>query len=379
MKSVLTIHGISSAGQWQDDLGKILACHFKHIPIKYRTYRYLGALKLVSDPWALGAGGLALLVAHARKVDLPIGVVAVGLVALGFAGSVVRRRITFRQVKKKIDVHMMYGEVPHLIAHSFGTYLACQTLNFPENEFDVMILTGSVLRRRFWAFLRSKAAVPADVRRYSRVRNEKCLRDRVAQAAFFLYGLIPGMGHSGYAGFTEKPGLVHSATNAWEICAECATDAAPIHNVTHSELGHSDLFISRLHAVRIWLPVLWGIEPKEYDQFLKLCRLAASLQADRDYPRLANVEIVLHTKTWAWADGLSIPQILERQLAARYKRFGRIAAAPLDDLLSMGTELVWQAVEDGAQSALAADEPRCDSVKALFPMTALVRAAEAVC
>jgi len=379
MKTVITIHGINTLGPWQEDIGRILECHFRHVPIKHKKYRRLGALKLVSDPWVILIGGFLWWVAAHLGFGVNILGAAGALVACGFAGALLRRRSLFAEVKKQLDPHMMHGGVPHLIAHSFGTYLAGRTLNFVETEFDVMILTGSVLPQRFWSTLKSKTGLASEDRRYNRVRNERCLKDRVSQAAFLLYGLVPGMGHSGYAGFTRESGLVHDLDNAWTVCPKCATKIAPVHNVPHRELGHSDLFIGRLHAVRIWLPVIWGFEPKEYDQFIKLCRLAASFHAETDYQRLAEIEFLLAKRTWSLTGGVTIPQFLKRHIIARCQRLGKPLPAHLEDLSVLGTALVWQVVEDAASAALEAERPTCHLIKALLPVTALIRAAEAVC
>jgi hypothetical protein len=379
MKTVITVHGISTTGKWQDEVGKLLACHFRHVPIRYVAYRRLGSLKLVSDPWVLSIGASAWAIMLAFGINTDIFGALAGLLLGGFAGALIRRRMTFLKVKKQMEPYMMHGQTPHLVAHSFGTYLAGRMLHFTETEFDVIILTGSVLPRRFWSNLKLASSRGPEDRPYNRVRNERCLKDRIAQAAVLLYGFIPGMGHSGYAGFAEEVGLVHDAENAWTVCSKCAVLPAPVHNVVHRELGHSDLFIGRLHAVRIWLPVLWGIEPKEYDLFIKLCRLAASYQAETDYLRLAQIETLLAQKKWNLTGGATIPEYLVRHIEARCRRLRSTAPQHIDDLSSMGVALVWQVVEEAASAALYAAEPTRDAVKALLPTTALIRAAEAVC
>jgi hypothetical protein len=57
------------------------------------------------------------------------------------------------------------------------------------------------------------------------------------------------------------------------------------HPFFRSLLGHSGTFVSSGYAEVFWLPFLWGIEPPEYADFLKYCRVAAEL--DREWTAAA--------------------------------------------------------------------------------------------
>src|SRR5260370_8214477 len=48
---VLTIHGIESSGDWQEDIARAFAPHFECKTIKYPHYRWVGPLKLLLEPY----------------------------------------------------------------------------------------------------------------------------------------------------------------------------------------------------------------------------------------------------------------------------------------------------------------------------------------
>ena len=45
-KQVVLVHGIDTAGNWQDRVEGVLTPHFDCVKIKYRDYRRFGALRL---------------------------------------------------------------------------------------------------------------------------------------------------------------------------------------------------------------------------------------------------------------------------------------------------------------------------------------------
>jgi hypothetical protein len=57
MRQVFLVHGINSDGDWQKDVGQVLEPHFEVVHIRYWQYRWLGAVKLVFEPWALIVAG----------------------------------------------------------------------------------------------------------------------------------------------------------------------------------------------------------------------------------------------------------------------------------------------------------------------------------
>ena len=47
MRRVITIHGINSAGEWQDIVRPVFKAHFDYQAIRYEDYLRFGATKLV--------------------------------------------------------------------------------------------------------------------------------------------------------------------------------------------------------------------------------------------------------------------------------------------------------------------------------------------
>jgi len=64
METLVTVHGVSTDGAWQEELHPALAPHFRHVAVKYRQYRFwgLGALSVPLDLVALVVGGVVVVV-----------------------------------------------------------------------------------------------------------------------------------------------------------------------------------------------------------------------------------------------------------------------------------------------------------------------------
>ena len=75
MRQVLLVHGINSNGDWQDAVEHVLDPHFEVVKIRYWQYRWLGAFKLVLEPWALILAGAAIYFLATRFLPAcPVGV-----------------------------------------------------------------------------------------------------------------------------------------------------------------------------------------------------------------------------------------------------------------------------------------------------------------
>ena len=53
---IITVHGIATAGKWQDDISTAYAPHFECLTVSNRHYRWLGALKLFKSLILLAGG-----------------------------------------------------------------------------------------------------------------------------------------------------------------------------------------------------------------------------------------------------------------------------------------------------------------------------------
>jgi len=346
MERVVTVHGVSSDGPWQEMLRFLLYPFFECTSIKYRHYRRFGAIKLVLDPWVLVVGLIAMFLL--RRLSLLRGLLGWAcawtlLLGVGHLLAFLRRMRAFTAYMNQLNAFLIAGARPHLIAHSFGTYLAGRALEkWPALRFRRIILTGCVLSSRYnWSALNGgqRHACVA-------VRNEIAKKDAIARVAFLLQGLLPGMGHAGFSGFADPPNVVHNVKSPYECCPACRAGAsALVHNVEHPEFGHSDQFITSLHAESFWLPFLWSMEPSEYQEFLDLCHEAAELEESHDDFKLAVVEAELRERPWRWALG-SLSHYLRQRLE------GALQNCPehrLEDAVDRGVGLLWRSVRTAAR------------------------------
>ncbi|HWZ43246.1 MAG TPA: hypothetical protein VNW97_07200 [Candidatus Saccharimonadales bacterium] len=203
--------------------------------------------------------------------------------------------------------------VPHVIAHSLGTFLVGGIIEkFPDIRLDRLILTGCVLKRSTpWAeyLRRNPKAVKS-------VRNEMAGRDIVSKLAVVFCGFFPGLGHAGISGFTDYS---HNIEPNSGCDIECA---ALVHNVSLRDLSHSDVFVGPGHARRFWLPFLWGLDPKDYEEFMEMCQLANESERLGFVKELGIVEDELRNRPWRWTNNLTLNDYLKEQIECLLKRKG---------------------------------------------------------
>lgn len=345
MERVVTVHGISSAGAWQETVRFLLHPFFECTSIKYKQYRRFGPIKLVLEPWWLAISLIAASILWRLNV-LHGGLRRWGavfvIVCVGHLLAYYRRRRAFSTFMKQLNTSLIAGERPHVIAHSFGTYLTGRALKkWSALRFKRIILTGCVLSSRFnWKDLNASQR-----QAFVAVRNEIAMKDWVVQSAFFLQGLLPGMGHAGFRGFLGPSSIIHKTSGPFECCQRCLNGAgALVHNVVHPEFGHSDHFITNAHAEFFWLPFLWKMEPSEYQEFIDLCYEAAELEERHDDWKLAVVETELREKPWRWASG-SIAQYFRLRLS---DTLGGHSPEEIEDAVDRATGLLWRFVRHAA-------------------------------
>jgi len=165
---VLSLHGIRTRGAWQKGrLSQILgAAGFLHIPLDYDRFT---ALQL-------------LLPGQRRK-----------------------------KVRWFWDQYSEFsspdGPPPHLIAHSFGTYIACEALRINgEIRFSKLILCGSIVHPRFpWTEVFAQRRVEA-------VLNDYGTADRWTR--FVGFAIADG-GPSGATGFSADGPIVQRRLEGW--------------------------------------------------------------------------------------------------------------------------------------------------------------------
>ena len=323
--TVVTIHGVCP-GPWQSTVRRVLAPHFECVTICYPDYSCSrgGAVKAIVHPaFLLAAVALAAWTSYA---DLSpwwfTGVV--GLVGVGaWVASVQRHRCATR-TKARISEESAGAWATHVIAHSFGTYLAARAMAAYDVQFDRVVLVGCVLPRRFnWQTLFQRDPASGTLgwmRSAVDVRNEIGSSDSVVRLAGFTTWLTRELGSAGRKGFLAGGHQVHSISSPWRACQECPSSAARVHNVTLEEYGHSTWALGVGHALHLWLPYLWGYPPAEFRDWLNVCgRATRELQAGAGERYVDAVGLLLR-REWAWTckvDGT--PRTLETYLACQIK------------------------------------------------------------
>lgn len=186
-QQIIALHGIRTRGGWQKSLATPLS-KSGLIPVLL-DYGYFLALQLLI-PWF-----------RRRKIEW-------------FRGEYMSQ----------------VGEgdpAPHLVAHSFGTYIAAEAMRkYPEIRFSRVILCGSIIQREFpWTIAFQRGQVQA-------VLNESGGRDLPAT---FVGNVVSDAGASGVKGFIESHSCLFENHN------------------TH--FAHSDVFYLT-RATQSWIPFL---------------------------------------------------------------------------------------------------------------------------
>jgi len=378
MRTLITIHGISTEGAWQDDVEKdVFLPHFRCVNIKYWHFRRLGVLKLILEPLVAAIGGLAILISwYLGQITPWITAVALGLVGLGaMLAAPVRRILALRQVKRQFSPHSTYGHRPHIIAHSLGTYFVAQVLRkFSDPRAGRVVLTGCVLSRYWdWATLRHR-----NPHAFETVRNEVAGLDAVPRLARLLERLVPGFGLAGAVGFDGPPTLIHTVLSN-DSCPDCAREPEStvlVHNVVSPRHGHSDTFVGEGHAANFWLPWLWGIQPGEYQRFTQLCDEAFDRQENGNEIGLRDTETRLRDTRWEWA-GMPLKDYVQRHAQIRSEQRGvPVALGSREVDLVVG--LTWMAISAAAKAAREKHAGWEVEARKLHPHVAVAAAARVV-
>ena len=317
---VITIHGVCP-GPWQTTVSRVLAPHFACVTISYPGYSCWrgGAVKAVAHPaFLLAAVALAGWTTYADLSPWWLMGVA-GLVGTGAWIARMQRHRCARRTKTHISDESAGAWATHVIAHSFGTYLAARAMTAYDILFDRVVLVGCVLPRRFnWhtLFERRPASgpIPSDVD----IRNEIGSSDSVVRLAGLTTWLTRELGSAGRKGFLAGDHQVHSISSPWRACQECPSPAPAVHNVTLEGYGHSTWALGVGHALLLWLPYLWGYPPAEFRDWLNICsRATRALQADARERYVDAIGLLLR-REWAWTCNVNrTPRTLERYLASQ--------------------------------------------------------------
>jgi pimeloyl-ACP methyl ester carboxylesterase len=257
-RAVFLIHGINSTGEWYKGLREVLEPHYRCVPILYRQLRRLGCLKIL-NAWF-------------------------------------RRRALKTAIQQ---YSALPGEYPHVIAHSFGTWIAANLMKRPSIRLDSVIFLGCPMPAHYdWE--RELADNPTA---FNDLTNETGLRDAPVAVAGALTRVSPNLGDAGLVGFKGREELVH--TGAIRLsCHKCLalpeTRRARIHNISWKDFGHSDWFVGNGHCVNRWLPQLWGFPPDEYRDFVAFCIRLAEMDDRREWLNMRDAENDFQLRRWTW-------------------------------------------------------------------------------
>ena len=360
---VLTIHGIESSGDWQEDIARAFAPHFECKTIKYPHYRWVGPLKLLLEPYVflvLGVicAGVLFRVNHSSRT----GWLALAMLFfIAYLASYWRRSCAFNHVLQQVSNYARPDDQSetHLIAHSLGTFLMGLALRKrPDVHLGRVVFVGCVLPRSFpWHTLKGLSGPEY---RFIDVRNEVGQKDMVVWSAWLMSWLIRGLGVSGLRGFKGKDNFVHTLSAPGVPCPQGASCSAKVHNMLSQYLGHSDAFVGSGYAETFWLPYLWGIEPKEYQQFLLYCKTAVGLERSWSVgaraqgivdQQLIDVENKLLDQNWRWCNGAFRDYVLQEVSS---KKKGSVAE--LQQLTALAVRGVWQVIHLAVAARLSRQE-----------------------
>ena len=237
---VITIHGINTEGTWQEEtVGFILGPFFEIIHIKYDNYR-LGPI-------------------HS---------------ALRAVFNETEWNRTVAAARNTFEIENPPTRPCHLIAHSFGTAITGHLIStVPSISFRRVIYAGCALPTRFpW-----DAIITANPRVFEDLRNEVGGKDLVIAASSFAKFFSRRLGGAGRFGFVSDRS--HYIPYPLAACIPCRRVPGPyVHNVLLRNYAHSDHFLRFTHARDLWLPYLWGFAPREFLDFIHLCRKYVALK-----------------------------------------------------------------------------------------------------
>jgi hypothetical protein len=303
---VVLLHGVRSVGEWYPYATTVLAPHFVVDRPTYPGYasERTGLLATVIEPW------LALATALGTGAALAIGAAGVAATA-GATTAVLARRLRRNKALVRVRTSIANAQVPgdpgddsefrrspHILAHSFGTYLAWHALSS-----DTTLVAGSVV----FVGTPLRCALPwTAVRARIQALHNMIGRDdpltkglhglvegRLGPSRRVLPPLIGGAGHSGFVAVSGElePGDVHTvnvggiADIDW-LCTDCSPGSrAWLHNWS-SPADHSDRLQRRDWYAFVVRPLLWGMPPAEYRLFLRDCERVDIRSLEYDHVQL---------------------------------------------------------------------------------------------
>lgn len=338
---IFTLHGINSAGEWQQEVARELEPHFRCIPLQYRQFRYLG--------WP--------------KILLPL-----------------LRRLAVKTVARQLSGAIAPAERANLIAHSFGTCISLQLMKRRGTCFNRVIFAASPLP----ADLDWEGELKDNPEAFQDLTNERGSNDKVLPWG----DLMTGQDSAGRVGFRGHPDRIHD-TRAFRLsCPLCRnlpeSLQARIHNLEWSEFHHSGWFDGSGHCGSLWLPYFWGFPPEEYADFIETCLKLAELESHGDIISQKSKERTFRERAWTWTrrgdTALTMAEYIEESIGLyRTDKGVPLDQGTIQNHCARATRLVWCIVKDAVEERRRpAKERRLHILRRLHPQLAIRAAIEAV-
>jgi pimeloyl-ACP methyl ester carboxylesterase len=383
---VLTIHGVTPDRGWQSRTARVLKPHFQCEPITYGQYgSFLGALAVVfnlSTIVALIACVVAGRFWHPHSYIFVLCLLA--LIVAGVTSSIGMARYRRKRVIDRVKVQISTKATqpsPHIIAHSFGTYIVGWALKkFQDLRFGRVVLVGCVLPPPFdWISMRR-----GPIRAFDEIRNDVGLSDPVVRLVKWLGRLVPDLGAAGLSGFIGEPTVVHSVDEPWGPCPACLQSLPRplVHNVFLAKYRHSDWALGPGHVRELWLPFLWGLSPQEFNEFVQDCRDAAFARQEEFWQELDLAEQKLAEHTWTWTRGQRMKDFIAAELDEKIRRSEPVIAKDLrdnrarviDDAFTFTYLAIAEAHEESTDIDSELTDERANVILALHPKRGIARA-----
>jgi pimeloyl-ACP methyl ester carboxylesterase len=373
---VLLIHGVNADTSWQDSVSFVLRPHFEPVKITYRQFQKVRQLSL------LGLEGLL------RALLLPLGVNAATIneYRMSAMGEVVA------QMGRN-----MGGAPPHILAHSFGTYLT--SIIFQRYDWaraDRIIFAGAAVAETFpWREVHRQH--PLGGNNFNELRNDWFLSDVIIKLASWVRQ-IPGLGCAGVLGFTMDPGVVHNIVGPGFACSNWQRrGCVPIHNVQRdivtgadpAALDHSLVYLVPANVALFWLPYLWGLDATEYEDLRALSRGTEEAHRLKDKQTVGRKvqQFLDPARKYSWWPKPLLEHLRDILNSDHYKNewtgrpenelLGRIPAvllARMDRAEVTQTHLI----ANSHRQDFSPDEATWDKVRDLHPNVALCRAIDQI-
>jgi hypothetical protein len=365
-RTLITIHGIWTTGDWQERLEEVFSPHLHYESFKYSEFQgYLIAVFFLAMEWlAVGAGIAGFVIAWQRgwlKADLMhwgiAALLAISLVLIASFLADFRRDRVVTDFVNFVDKAGGFGEPPHFLAHSLGTFIIGRMLlRFSVAKAEKIVFFGCVLRPDFdWGTVRTQ---------FQGIRNELGSRDWVSSITALLSPFIREMGPGGRKGFRKPPGVILTLTQQqsgeeWQGC-ECALCKGKsnfaVLNIEGQRIDHNNIGAVTILARKSWLPYLWDIPPARFESFVNLCEICDRMEEESN-PDLPEKIDELLAGCWYWTRG-PLHEFLGRILSA-------LAVTPDDQSIRSLATSLFRTIAEANRSTDAGVQ------RLLFPMFAV--------